>query len=273
MPKVRVALAEAVRRLAEIPGSPAQDSALLMAHALGVPVADLKLRHLDDDSPAAFETLLARRLAREPIAYITGRAGFWTIELEVGPGVLIPRADSESLIEAAVEHFGDRAPANILDLGTGPGSLLLAALEQWRAAQGLGVDAAPEALAYARRNAKQLGLAGRATFQHGDWAEGLDATFDLILCNPPYVEVSAELDPDVVEWEPHGALFAGADGLDAYRTLAPQISSLVAPGGVACIEHGAGQGPAVAALFAAWPFTISSRKDLRGIERCLVLRR
>lgn len=271
--KVRLALADAERRLAGIPGQPRQDAELLMAHALGVGVADLKLRHLDDDAPLELESLLTRRLAREPVAYITGRAGFWTIELEVGPGVLIPRADSESLIEAAVEHFAERVPADILDLGTGPGSLLLAALEQWRSAQGLGVDASPEALAYARRNAVQLGLAGRASFQQGDWAKGIDATFALILCNPPYVEVSARLDPDVVEWEPHGALFAGADGLDAYRILAPQIERLLAPGGVACIEHGAGQAPAVAALFAGAPFTISSRKDLRGIERCLVLRR
>jgi len=273
MPKVRAALAEAERRLAEIPGSPAQDAALLMAHALGVTVTDLKLRHLDDATPAAFAALLARRLTREPIAYIIGRAGFWTIELEVGPGVLIPRADSESLIEAAVAHFGDGAPKTILDLGTGPGSLLLAALEQWPTARGLGVDASAEALAFARRNAAQLGLAERATFQQGDWAEGIDGPFDLILCNPPYIEDAAPLDPDVAEWEPHGALFAGADGLDDYRILAPQIVRLLAPGGVACIEHGAGQGASVASLFDGGPFTISSRKDIRGMERCLVLRR
>ena len=273
MPKIRAALADAERRLEGIPGSPAQDAALLMAHALGVSVTDLKLRQLDSDAPTSFEPLLARRLTREPIAYIIGRAGFWTIELEVGPGVLIPRADSESLVEAAIAHFGEGGPANILDLGTGPGSLLLAALDQWPSAQGLGVDASSEALGYARRNAEQLALADRATFRQGDWAEGIDGPFDLILCNPPYIEDAARLDPDVYEWEPHAALFAGADGLDDYRILAPQVSRLLAPGGVACIEHGAGQGPAVAALFAGGPFTISSRKDLRGIDRCLVLRR
>ena len=273
MPKVRAALAEAERRLAAIPGSPAQDAALLMAHALAVTVPELKLRHLDDATPTAFEPLLARRLKREPVAYIVGRTGFWTIELEVGPGVLIPRADSESLIEAAIAHFGDRAPDTVLDLGTGPGSLLLAALDQWASAQGLGVDASPEALGYARRNAEQLGLSDRAAFRQGDWATGIDGSFDLILCNPPYIEDAAQLDPDVAQWEPHSALFAGAEGLDDYRRLAPQITRLVAPGGIACIEHGAGQGPAVAALFAGGPFTISSRSDLRGIDRCLVLRR
>lgn len=270
--KVRLALADAERRLAAIPGSPSQDAVLLMAHALGVSVAELKLRHLDDGAPASFEPLLTRRLAREPVAYIIGRAGFWTIELTVGPGVLIPRADSESLIEAALAHFGESGPGTILDLGTGPGSLLLAALDQWPSARGLGVDVSPRALSFARRNAERLGSTDRAEFREGDWAQGVDGPFDLVLCNPPYIEDTATLDPDVAEWEPHGALFAGADGLEAYRILAPQLARLLAPGGVACLEHSAGQGPAVAALFAGGPFTISSRKDLRGIERCLVLR-
>jgi release factor glutamine methyltransferase len=269
--QIRRALTEAAARLAAIPGQPRQDAELLMAHALGTSIGAMHLR-LDDPAPDTFAALLERRLAREPVAYITGRAGFWTIELEVGPGVLIPRADSETLIEAAVQHFGPRAPANILDLGTGPGTLLLAALDQWPTARGLGVDASEEALAYARRNAAALQLADRAEFRLGDWAEGVDTTFDLILCNPPYIETGAPLDPDVVEWEPQGALFAGKDGLAAYRRLAPMIPRLLRPGGVACIEHGQGQETAVANLFAAARFTISSRADLRGVTRCLVLR-
>lgn len=273
MPKVRAVLARAERRLAAFPGSPAQDAALLMAHALGVGVSEMDLRHLDDDAPAGFAALLDRRLAREPVAYITGRAGFWTIELAVGPGVLIPRADSETLIEAAAAHFGDGVPRNILDLGTGPGTLLLAALDQWPSARGVGVDASPDALAYAQRNAEWLDLASRAAFRKGNWAQDVEGSFDLILCNPPYIEDASPLDPDVRDYEPHAALFAGPDGLAAYRILAPQIARLLAPGGVACLEHGAGQGPQVAALCAGAPFTISSRKDLRGIDRCLVLRR
>lgn len=268
---IRHALANAERRLAAIPGQPRQDAELLMAHALGTSIGAMHLR-LDAEAPAAFPALLQRRLAREPIAYITGRAGFWTIDLEVGPGVLIPRADSETLIEAAVEHFGPRAPANILDLGTGPGTLLLAALDQWPPAHGLGIDASEAALAYARRNAQLLHLTDRAEFRHGDWAQGLDNSFDLVLCNPPYIEANAPLDPDVADWEPAAALFAGADGLAAYRRLAPFMRRLLAPGGVACVEHGQGQAQAVAALFLPHRFTISSRADLRGIERCLVLR-
>jgi release factor glutamine methyltransferase len=268
---VRAALADAERRLAAIPGAPRQDAETLMAHALGVSVGDMQLRHLDDRTQPGFEPLLQRRLAREPIAYITGRGGFWTVELEVGPGVLIPRADSETLIEAAVEHFGDRAPATILDLGTGPGTLLLAALDHWPSAQGLGIDTSATALGYARRNAARLGLVDRVEFRLGDWSDGIADRFDLILCNPPYVEAEASLDSDVVDWEPAEALFAGPDGLGAYRRIAPALPRLLAPGGIACLEHGAGQGEAVAALFAGAPFMISSREDLRKVRRCLML--
>lgn len=243
-----------------------------MAHALGVTPGDMKLRHLDDAAPPGFTALVERRLRREPIAYITGRAGFWTIELEVGPGVLIPRADSEALLQAAVGHFGLGGPRTVLDLGTGPGALLLAALDQWPEARGLGVDASETALACARRNAGQLGLAGRAELRRGNWAEGIEGSFDLVLCNPPYIADGERLPPDVADWEPHSALFAGPDGLAAYRAIAPRLPSLVAPDGIACLELGAGQADAVAALFADAPFTISSRPDLRDVTRCLVLR-
>jgi release factor glutamine methyltransferase len=151
--------------------------------------------------------------------------------------------------------------------------LLLAALEQWPHATGLGVDASEAALAYARRNAARLGLSARAAFRRSDWGEGMDKRFDLILCNPPYVEAGAELPRDVAFWEPPEALFAAADGLSEYRRLAPRIPRLLAPGGLACIEIGDGQRDAVAALFGAEGFTISSRKDLRGVERCLLLSR
>lgn len=271
--KVRAALAEAARRLAGMRGNAGQDADLLMSHALGVSVGDLHLQRLDNETPPLFEDLLRRRLAREPVGYITGRAGFWTIELEVGPGVLIPRADTETLMAAAVERFGSVGPARVLDLGTGPGTLLLAALDQWQGATGLGVDASAEALGYARRNAERLGLAGRAAFAAGDWGEGIAEAFDLLLCNPPYIERGATLDPDVVDWEPHGALFAGPDGLDDYRRLADQLPRLMATGGLACLEIGRGQTEAVAALFAGRPFTISLRADLRGITRCLELHR
>ena len=267
---VAEALAAAAARLAPASDTPRLDAELLMAHALGVSRETLLLRHLDDPAPESFAPLLARRAAGEPVAYITGRRAFWTIELEVGPGVLVPRPDTETLIEAAAAHFGRAGPKRVLDLGTGPGTLLLAALAEWPEAQGIGVDASGEALVYARRNAERLGLAARAEFWLGDWTEGLDDGFDLILCNPPYVEDGAALPRDVAEWEPPQALFAGPDGLDAYRRLAPALPRLLARGGIACVELGAGQWDAVSSLFRNAGFTVSSRNDLAGIARCLI---
>lgn len=262
--RVREAIAAAAARL---PGETARlDAELLMAHALGQSREHMLLKHMEEDAPAAFEALVERRLRHEPVAYITGRKAFWTIELAVGPGVLVPRPDSESLLEAAVAHFGSAGPKRILDLGTGPGTLLLAALDRWPEATGLGVDASDEALAWARRNAIP-----RAEFRRGDWGEGLDERFDLILCNPPYVEAGAELAPDIAEWEPAVALYAGTDGLEAYRVLARQIRPLLAPGGVACFEMGAGQAPAVREIFAAGGFKTKSSNDLNGVERCLIV--
>ncbi len=144
------------------------------------------LSRLDDPVPAAFDALVERRMTHEPVAYITGRRAFWTIDLLVGPGVLVPRADSETLIEAAVDHFAGRAPARILDLGTGPGTLLLAALAEWPDATGLGIDASAQALGYARRNGRALGMADRVGWARGDWTAGIDGPFDLILANPLY---------------------------------------------------------------------------------------
>lgn len=243
-----------------------------MARALGTEREALLLSRLDDPAPDAFGPLLDRRLAHEPVAYITGRRAFWTIDLDVAPGVLIPRADSETLIEAAVAHFGGTRPTRILDLGTGPGTLLLAALDEWPEATALGIDASVEALAIAEANAERLGLSGRARFRLGDWGEGVDERFDLVLCNPPYVEEEAALDPQVRDWEPAGALFAGPDGLDAYRRIAPGLGRLLVPGGIACVEIGAGQEAAVAALFAAQGFAVAARRDLAGIVRALMLR-
>ena len=269
--KVREALGAAARTLAAVSETPRLDAELLMAMALGISREELLLKAADRDSPEIFEALLRRRLLHEPVAYITGRRAFWTIELTVGRGVLIPRPDSETLIEAAVEHFGEPGPRTILDLGTGPGTLLLAALSQWPNAHGLGIDESEKALDYAELNALDLDLENRARFKLGDWAKDVQGEFELILCNPPYVERGASLAPEVAEWEPDGALFGGADGLDAYRRLAPQLLRLLAPGGIACVEIGAGQQSEAIALFADQGFTISSRMDLNQRVRCLIL--
>jgi release factor glutamine methyltransferase len=269
--RVREALAAAAARLDRLSETPRLDAELLMAHALGASREQMLLERLDREAPEGFEPLLARRLAHEPVAYITGRRAFWTIELEVGPGVLIPRPDSETLIEAAVERFGESGPASVLDLGTGPGTLLLAALDQWPRATGLGIDRSETALEFARRNAQRLGLADRARFRRGDWDRGLDESFDLVLCNPPYVAQDAALAPEVARWEPAEALFAGAEGLEAFRRLAPAFTGLLAKDGLACIEIGIGQEAEVRALFEREGFGVSSRLDLAGVPRCLVV--
>nr|WP_245405901.1 peptide chain release factor N(5)-glutamine methyltransferase [Sphingobium sp. Sx8-8] len=260
---------EAAARLETISGTPRLDAELLLAHALGTGRDDLLMRQRDLSVPPGFAALLERRLKGEPIAYITGFRDFWTISLAVTPDVLIPRPDSETLIEAAVDHFGARAPGRILDLGTGSGALLLAALSQWPRARGLGVDLSPAALAVARGNAERLELADRADFRVADWAEGIEGPFDLILVNPPYIARDAALSGDVLH-EPESALFSGRDGLDDYRRIAPMLPRLIAPGGMAAIEIGHDQGESVSALLANQGFSVSLRHDLAGHDRCLV---
>jgi release factor glutamine methyltransferase len=267
---VRQALTEATAAFAAISETPRLDAELLMAHALGITREMLLLKHLDDPTLDSFAPLVARRLNHEPIAYITGTRAFWTIDLRVGPGALVPRADSETLIEAAIEYFGDRAPATILDLGTGPGTLLLAALDQWPQAHGLGVDASAKALHYAEDNAHDLNMAERARFKLGDWAADLRGQFDLILANPPYIGTDENLPAEVRDHEPGSALFAGPDGLDDYRLIAPQLPRLIAPGGVAILEIGATQADAVTALLAAQGLSVALRRDLGGNPRALV---
>ena len=273
MTRIGRALARATEQLSATSDTPRLDAELLMAAALGIGRDRLILDPPNIDAPPAFAPMVERRLALEPVAYITGQRAFWTIDLEVGPGALIPRPDSETLIAAAVEHFaGTPGPARILDLGTGPGTLLLAALDEWPAATGLGIDASPDALAYARRNADRLGLAARAEFRIGDWAAGLDERFDLVLCNPPYVAVDAEVGPGVAGYEPPEALFAGLEGLDDYRRLAPQIGCLLSAGGLAAIEIGHDQATSAAALFEAQLHAPALARDLADRPRALLIR-
>ncbi|WP_311269951.1 peptide chain release factor N(5)-glutamine methyltransferase [Sphingobium sp. WCS2017Hpa-17] len=245
------------------------DAELLMAHALGLSRGDMLLRQRDLTVPETFPALLSRRLAGEPIAHITGMRDFWTISLAVTPDTLIPRPDSETLIEAAVDHFTGRAPATILDLGTGSGALLLAALAQWPQARGLGIDASPPALAVAQGNADRLGLGDRADFRLGDWAQDVDGPFDLLLINPPYIVADFALSGDVLR-EPASALFAGADGLDDYRRIAPDLPRLIVPDGIAAIEIGYDQKDSVSVLLREQGLVVAVRHDLAGHDRCLI---
>jgi release factor glutamine methyltransferase len=258
---------------ARIGGATARlDAELLLARHLGVAREALLLRGLDTAvDPAGFAALVRRRAAGEPVAYITGRKGFWTLDLIVTPDVLIPRPETETLIEAALA-LAARPPAAILDLGAGSGALLLAALSEWPAAWGLGVDRSAAALDVARANAAAAGLAPRAAFVRGDWGAALGGRFDLILANPPYVAAGDPIDPAVAAHEPAQALFAGADGLCAYRALLPDVARLLAPDGLAVLELGAGQAAAVARLAAAQGLTGGVRQDLAGEARALGLR-
>lgn len=305
---LREALTAASARLAAVSETPRLDAELLMAHALGVERDAMLLGGLDGEVPAGFNALIARRLANEPVAYIAGWRDFWTIRLRVTPDVLIPRPDSETLIEAAVGYFksspftgrwqsegltegGCELPDNgpldtplhrfavplsvngedlrVLDLGTGSGALLLAALDQWPDATGIGIDASEAAAAVARENAERI-APGRADIRVGNWADGLDEQFDLILCNPPYIEDKATLPPDVRDYEPVSALFAGADGLDCYREIIPTLPRLLASGGMIAVEIGSTQAEAVSALFSAAELSPEVRHDLAGRPRAIV---
>lgn len=263
---VAQALAAAARRIDRL------DAEVLLAHSVGIDRGSLLLGRAFEVDAQAYRRLVDRRAAGEPVAYITGVREFWSLELAVTPDVLIPRPDSETLIEAAVAGV-TRVPDLVLDLGTGSGALLLAALSEWPAARGLGVDVSAAALAVAAGNAARLGMAARAGFQPGDWGAGIDERFDLVLCNPPYVETGAVLPRDIAEHEPGTALFAGSDGLAEYRRLVPQLPGLLALGGMAAVEIGATQAAAVAGLAAANGLSVAVRRDLGGRDRCLVLRR
>lgn len=271
MKAIARALADAARQLQPSSDTSRLDAELLMAEALHIDRDKLILSPPNRDVPDRFWTMVERRKSGEPIAYITGRRAFWNIELHVGPGVLVPRPDSEVLIASAIEHFESAAPQRILDLGTGPGTLLLAALDVWPSATGLGIDVSRKALSYAGANARRLGFEGRLKLMQGDWAEGLAETFDLILCNPPYIADDADLGAGVREYEPDEALFAGKEGLDSYRVLAPQLPRLLNRGGLAAVEIGYDQADAVTALLARDGLKATVAEDLGGKPRAVLL--
>jgi release factor glutamine methyltransferase len=258
--------------------SPRREARLLLSHALGLPSDSTVLTgtptHLERAVADKLLASLKRRLTGEPLAYILGRKEFWSLEFAVGPGVLVPRPESETLIEEAMRVFRSRsAPLRVLDLGTGSGCLLLAFLSERPKAQGTGIDISREALAYARKNAAKLGLADRATFLEHDWRDGFEGTFDAVFVNPPYLTDAefAAAAPEV-RAEPKDALAAGPDGLDAYRAVAPHLANALTGKGRAFVEIGRGQASATSAIFSSAGLeTLSAVPDLSGIPRCLVL--
>ncbi|MDP3418070.1 peptide chain release factor N(5)-glutamine methyltransferase [Falsiroseomonas sp.] len=258
--------------------SPRLEARLLLGHAMGATPEQLlrdSRAKVPPEAVARFGAALAARLAHVPMAHILGRQGFWTLDLAVSPATLIPRPDSESLVEAALEALPDAAaPLRVLDLGTGTGCLLLAVLSERPHAFGIGVDRDPAAAALAARNARENGLADRAAFLAGDWDAALAGRFDLVLSNPPYIESAAipGLMPEVARHEPALALDGGADGLVAYRALAKALPHLLVPGGIAVLELGQGQRGMVESLaLDAGLGLLGYRKDLGGVERALIL--
>lgn len=270
------ALRAATARLA-IAGieAPNREARILLMHAIGTDPAGLLRRRggrLTADEAARFQSMVTRRQAHEPAATIIGHREFWSLDFLVSADTLIPRPDSETVIEMALDHRRDRPPGRILDLGTGTGCLLLSALTEFGAAWGLGVDLSPRAAAVAQANAERLGLAARAAIMVGRWTDALGGRFDLILCNPPYIPSGdvPGLMPEVAEFEPHLALDGGADGLDPYRILFRDLPQRLHPGGLALFEFGIGQAEALVALAEAASLTVLEvRPDMAGLPRVL----
>jgi release factor glutamine methyltransferase len=271
------AIAEASARLAAAGIEAAGlDARLLAADVLGCEVGVLigrPERLIDPAQSARFEAAVRRRLDHEPVAYILGDREFWSLPLRVSRDTLIPRPETETVVEAALAWHRQRGgPARIVDLGTGSGCLLLALLAELPEAWGVGVDRSEPALAVARHNAERLGVADRASFVCADWATALAGEFDLVVCNPPYIADAewAELAPDVREFEPSLALRAGADGLAAYRAILPDLPRLVATNGAAFLELGGPNAREVSGLAATAGMQASgTTRDLAGRPRCL----
>lgn len=255
-----------------------REARLLLAHALGLDASGLLAlgRHALVD-PDRFEVLVARRGSREPLAFLTGRQGFWTLDLAVSAATLIPRADSETLIEALLAARSDHGRiGRLLDLGTGTGCLLLAALSEYQAAWGVGVDLSPAACRLAADNASSNGLARRSAFVCADWGAPVAGRFDVVLSNPPYIPATdlSTLMPEVGGHEPRRALDGGADGLAAYRQLMPVLAERLEPGGLGVLEVGIGQADEVVALgLSAGLRAAGVRSDLGGVPRAVLLER
>jgi release factor glutamine methyltransferase len=254
------------------------DARLLLQHVLGISREQLLLDHrltLTPEQSAYYQALIEKRLRRQPVAQLTGKREFWGMDFNVSPATLDPRPDSETLIEAVLARIPARdAALRLLDLGTGTGCLLLALLKELPQAAGLGVDISDEALKVAKDNAASLRLARRAVFKRSRWGEAVEGRFDVIVANPPYIASAAiaSLAPEVAHYEPRLALDGGADGLDCYRAIMPQLKDLLAKDGLVAFEIGMGQEKELELLARAEGLRVTGLKeDMAGIPRCVLV--
>lgn len=274
MTSIRELVEEGRRKLDRIAEAPAHEAEILLAAAIGRdrsylkahPEAELR----DCEMTDRYEALLTRRSLGEPVAYLLGEQEFWSLPLRVGPGVLIPRPETELLVERSLAHLPETATAAVLDLATGSGAVALAVASERPLCRVIGTDVSPEAVVLARENALRNG-AERVEFRAGRWFEPVSGErFDLITCNPPYIaDADPRVETSVRLYEPHGALFAGPTGLEALREVVAGAARHLCPGGWLVLEHGDQQGPDVRTLLSAAGFAaVATHRDLAGRERC-----
>ena len=277
---VRGALTAATARLemaAQLRQSAARDAMLLLLHAAGISRAELHAdpaRALTDEEQRTYEAFVQRRMRHEPIQYIVGEQEFYGLALRVGPAVLIPRPETEHLVEAVLAEMDGVARPRIVDVGTGSGAIAIALAVNLPQAEMVAADLSREALQVARENAARHGVAERIRFVESDLMDRVEGEFDALVSNPPYVASGDRemLHPEVREYEPATALFAGSEGLAIYRRLIPQAASALKQDGLLAMEIGLGQDAALAELLVGWT-AVRFVKDLQGIPRVVVARR
>jgi release factor glutamine methyltransferase len=272
--EIRALIEEGAARLVRVAGNPRLDAEILLAAALGQPrsylAANPARQVLDCDATDRYEACLTRRAQGEPVAYILGEKEFWSLPLAVGPAVLIPRPETELVVERALAHLPTDAGLQVLDLATGSGAIALAIASERPACSVVATDLSADAVTVAIRNAARLGLE-RVQFRVGSWFEPVGhRVFDLIASNPPYVaDCDTRLEPSVRRFEPHAALFAGVTGLEALGEIAAGAPRHLNPGGWLLLEHDDRQGEPVRGLLLAQGFeAVATHRDLAGHDRC-----